>query len=206
MRSTQACLCSLVLIALAQTPPRSTASNPTPPRVQMKQEDLCCSAIYAVNPVYPKEARLAHIEGTVNLTMIVAVNGSVADLQDVSGDPLLSSSVINAVRQWRLQPVLMNGNPKEAEVPLTFTFSIHDPPKPAYLHLENGDVIRADRVREFTDGIEYTVGRSSHRIPADAVLTINACGRDCVPSGGPSFDIRAIPLLPSEKGNHAASH
>ena len=161
----------------------------------MKQRDMCCYAVHVVNPVYPKEVRLLHTEGKVTLTMIIAANGTVADLQNVSGDPLLSASVVNAVRQWRLQPVLMNGNPAEAEVPLTFTFSIYDPPKPAYLHLMNGDVIRADRVREFTDGIEYIVGHSRHRIAADSVWTINDCSHDCVSGGGPSFNIRAIPLF-----------
>jgi len=206
MPSTQVWLYSLMLIALVLTPQQSTTPDSKPPRIQMQQKDMCCYVVQGVNPVYPKEARLAHTEGTVKLTMIVAASGVVTDLQDVSGDPLLSDSVINAVRQWRLQPILMNGNPAEAEVPLTFTFTIYDPPKPAYLHLKNGDVIRADRVREFTDGIEYTVGRRSHRIPADSVWIISACGYGCVSGGGPSFNIRAIPLLPSKTENRAASH
>jgi hypothetical protein len=83
------------------------------------------------------------------------------------------------------------------------------------LHLANGDVIRADTVREFTDNIEYTVGRRTHRISPDSVTDINACARvvahlmlkegDCIPGGGPSFDIRAIPLLPADKTRKAAS-
>ena len=200
MPSAQVWIYSLMLIALAQTPPRSTTADSKPPRVKIKQKDINCLAWNVVNPVYPKEARLAHTEGTVKLTIIVAANGLVTDIEDVSGDPLLSDSVIDAVRQWRLQPILLNGNPTQAEAPLTFTFRIYDPPTPAYLHLKNGAVIRADRVREYPDGIEYTAGGRSHRIPADSVWTISDCGgRDCVPGGGPSFSIRAIPLLPSEK-------
>jgi len=203
MPSLQFWLYSLTIIALAQTPTQSTTSDSKAPRVQMKQKDMCCYALNVVNPVYPRKARLAHIEGTVKLTMIVAANGTVADLQDVSGDPLLSGSVIEAVRQWRLQPALMNGNPAEIEVPLTYTFSIHDPPKPAYLHLKNGEVVRADSVREYTDGIEYKVGRATHRISADSVWIITWCGRDCVAGGGPIFDIRAIPLLPAKRKANA---
>ena len=195
-----------MLVSLAQTPPQSATLDSKPPRVQMKQMDMYCYALRVANPIYPREARLAHTEGTVKLTMIVAANGTVADLQDVSGDPLLSDSVINAVHQWRLQPVLMNGSPTEAEVSLTFTFSIYDPPKPAYLHLKNGDVIRADSVREYTDGIEYKVGRLTHRISGDSVMGISWCGYDCVPGGGPTFVIRAIPLLPSTKETNAISH
>jgi TonB family protein len=167
---------------------------------------MCCYVVDVRNPVYPREARLAHVEGEVKLTLVVAANGSVADAQEVSGNPILVESVINAVRQWRLQPALMNGQPAEVEVPLTYTFTIHNPPKPAYLHLKNGDVVRADSVREYTDGIEYQVGRLTHRISADSVRDISWCGRDCVPSSGPFFNIRAIPLLPSKTENRAASH
>jgi hypothetical protein len=116
---------------------------------------------------------------------------------------------MKAVRQWRFMiGGRAVGAPKQTEVQLTFTFKIEDPPKPAYLHLTNGKVIRADEVREFTDRIEYTVGRRTHRMAPGSVTAINACARvvvkpnlkdgDCIPSGGPSFNIRAIPLLPSE--------
>jgi hypothetical protein len=92
-----------------------------------------------------------------------------------------------------------------AELPLTFTFTIYNPPKPTYLHLKNGDVIRADSVREYNDGIEYKVGRLTNRISADSVRDISWCGSDCVPGGGPIFDIRAIPLLPAKKETKAIS-
>lgn len=171
----------------------------------MTQDQLCCFILKGVEPVYPRESRLAHTEGVVKLTMIIAGDGSVADLQAVSGDPLLLDSAISAVRQWRFQPVLLNGSPTEAEVPLSFTFSIQVAPSPAYLHLTNGSVIRADEVREFTDRMEYTVGRHTHHLSPDSVTAILACGRDCVLSGGPSFDIHAIPLLPAVKSSHSRS-
>jgi len=112
--------------------------------------------------------------------------------------------VTSVVRQWYFQPYLTNGNRGAAEVPLSFTFSIQDPSKPAYLHLTNGDTIRADEVREFTDGIEYTADQHAHRIPTDSVRSIDRCvpslvESGCVPGGGPSFNIRAIPLLPAAK-------
>jgi hypothetical protein len=66
-------------------------------------------------------------------------------------------------------------------------------------------VIRADEVREFTDRMEYTVGRHTHHLSPDSVTAILACGRDCVLSGGPSFDIHAIPLLPAVKSSHSRS-
>jgi TonB family protein len=172
--------------------------------------------MHFVKPVYPKEARLAHIEGVVNIRLVIADDGSVAELLPVSGDPLLVDSAIKAVQQWRVGFNRVVGRPMEHEIPLSFTFSIQDPPKPAYLHLTNGDVIRADTVREFTDRIEYTAGGRTHRLAPDSVTDINACARvallptleegDCISGGGPSFNIRAIPLMPAEKASSANSH
>jgi TonB family protein len=199
-----------ILAALA--PSQSVAPASELPRIHMKQEQLGCNILNAVNPVYPREARLASIEGIVKLTMVIAGDGTVADLQAVSGEALFRDSTIEAVRQWRFQLILLNGRPTEADVALSFIFRIQYPPKPAYLHLTNGDVIRADEVREFTDRIEYTVGHRTRHLPPDSITDINACGRlahpgqpgegDCVPGGGLSFTIRAFPLLPADKGGH----
>ena len=163
-----------------------------------------------VTPVYPREARLEHIEGVVKLALVIAEKGPVVDLQPVSGDPLLVDAAMKAVRQWRIYAgiAVVGGRPVECEIALTFTFRIQHPPRPAYLHLRNGDVVRADEVHEFTDGFEYAVGHDVHRTPADLVTNVDACARvtvaprkerDCIPAGRPSFDIRAIPLRPVTK-------
>ena len=208
-------LYSLLSVLLAQAPSQDTTpatAAPKPLRIPEKQEHLCCYDMHFVKPDYPKEARLAHIEGVVKLHLVFADDGSIAELQSVSGDPLLVDSAMKAVQQWRVGFGRVAGRPIEHEIALTFTFSIQDPPKPAYLHLANGDVIRADAVREFTDRIEYTVGRQTHYISPDSVTNINACARvavlpmkegDCVPGGGPTFNIRAIPLRPSDRGKKA---
>jgi hypothetical protein len=65
---------------------------------------------------------------------------------------------MKAVRLWRFSIFGFVGKPRELEVPLSFTFKIENPPKPAYLHLTDGKVVRADEVREFVDGVEYRVG------------------------------------------------
>jgi hypothetical protein len=205
-------------ILFAQVPPQSTTPNAELPRIHLKQDQLCCFVMNFVEPIYPREARLAHTEGAVKLILVIAADGSIADLQAVSGDPLLLDSTMKAIRQWRFSIGGFVGKTRETEVPLSFMFKIEDPPKPAYLHLTSGKVIRADEVREFTNRIEYTVGRRTHHLSANSVTDINGCVRtsvipqsegDCIPSGGPSFNIRAIPLLPAAKSRQAsqsASH
>ena len=212
----QFCLHSLLLILLAQAPPQTTTPTPEVRRTHLDQELLCCFDLHFVPPIYPREARLAHTEGVVKLNVVFADDSSIADLQAVSGEPILVDSAMNAVRQWRLHSVgrAVGGPRQETEVALSFTFKIEDAPKPAYLHLSNGKVIRADSVREFTDGIEYSVGHRTHRISPASVTEINACARiavrlsqwkegDCVAGGGPYFAIRAIPLLPAVRTSHS---
>jgi TonB family protein len=183
----------------------SLAQQKVPTRTHLGQNQLCCFDMHFVNPVYPNEARLAGIEGVVNVVVVFEENGSVTELRAVSGDPVLLDSVMKAVRQWRFSwGGRLVDSPTETEVPLSFTFKI-ETPKPAYVHLGDGRVIRADSVREFSDRIEYTVGRHTHRISAKSVTGIDACARitiespqregSCIPGGGPSFLIRAIPLM-----------
>jgi len=172
--------------------------------------------MHFVKPVYPQKARLAHIEGEVKLHLSVAENGTITELQVISGDPLLVEATVTAVHQWRFGQILgrvvgPNLKPIEYEIPITFTFIIEEPRKPIFLHLANGDVIHVDTVREFTDRLEYTVGGEAHSIAPDSLILTNTCpwhippteadirAFDCVPGGGPGFDIRAIPLLRSDK-------
>jgi TonB family protein len=203
--------CLLLSILIAQAPTQNTAPRSELPRLHLEQDHLNCTAWNVVSPSYPRKARLAHTEGAVKLIMIIAVDGTVADLQAVSGDPLLLDSTITALRQWRFQPTLLNGRPEEVYVALSFTFSIQDPPEPAYLQLTDGKVIRADAVREFTDRIEYTVGRRTFRLSPDSVTDISACDRTaqppngCVHGGGPSFNIRAFPLFPASEARPSGS-
>jgi TonB family protein len=196
----------LLLMHFSEFPAQNTGPAPEITRIHLEQNALCCFTTHSVTPVYPREARIGHIEGVVKLGLVIAADGSIADLQAVSGDPLLLDATMKAVRQWRFTIGGFLGKPRETEVPLFFTFKIEGPPKPAYLHLASGKVIRADEVREFTDGIEYAVGRRTHHLSASSVANIDGCARvtaklqregDCIPTGGPSFFVRAVPLLPA---------
>jgi outer membrane biosynthesis protein TonB len=72
---------------------------PAQARVRMTQDQLCCITSNAVSPVYPREARLAGIQGEVKLFLVIGEHNSIAELQAISGDPLLIESTMKAVRQ-----------------------------------------------------------------------------------------------------------
>lgn len=68
--------------------------------------------MYKVQPVYPASAKAAHIQGTVDLKVTISNEGVPEDLQVVSSpSDDLTQSAMDAVRQWRYRPTLLNGNP-----------------------------------------------------------------------------------------------
>lgn len=71
--------------------------------------------IHWVEPTYPPLAQQARIQSAVVLTAIIDKNGNIQHLQFVSGHPLLAPAAIEAVKQWRYKPFLLNGQPLEVE-------------------------------------------------------------------------------------------
>lgn len=78
--------------------------------------------ILRVQPVYPPLARQARIQGPVELRAIISKAGTIENLVVVSGHPMLVRSAIEAVRQWRYRPYLLNNEPIEVETEVTVNF------------------------------------------------------------------------------------
>lgn len=80
--------------------------------------------IHRVQPVYPPLARQARIQGTVVLRAIISRDGRIDNLQLLSGHPMLAPAAIEAVKQWRYQPYILNDQPVEVETQVTVNFSL----------------------------------------------------------------------------------
>ena len=80
--------------------------------------------IRKVVPEYPALARSARISGVVHLVGIIGKDGRIENLQLVSGHPMLAQAAIDAVKQWRYQPTLLNGNPVEVIAPIEVRFTL----------------------------------------------------------------------------------
>ena len=78
--------------------------------------------MYRVQPVYPPLARQARIQGTVQMRAIISKTGTIENLQAISGHPMLIPSALNAVRQWRYRPYMLNGDPIAIETEITVNF------------------------------------------------------------------------------------
>ncbi len=95
-----------------------------PKRIRMSQGVTTGSLIRKVEPPYPPIARAARVQGQVVLTAIIAKTGEIENIGLVSGHPMLVPAAIDAVRQWRYRPFLLNGEPIEVETTITITFEL----------------------------------------------------------------------------------
>jgi protein TonB len=122
---------------LTQLAPKFRPPEPLPPArqdsneravtapVRISEGVLQAKLLRKVVPVYPPLAITARVEGTVRLVGVISKDGTVRDLQVVSGHPLLVRAAVDAVRQWIYQPTLLNHEPVEVVAPITVTFVLN---------------------------------------------------------------------------------
>jgi protein TonB len=99
-----------------------TPSPSTPIRVggNVQQANLT----QQVMPKYPDLARRARVQGVVILEATIDKEGAVRELQIISGHPLLIGAALNAVKQWKYKPTILNGDPIEVITTVTVTFTL----------------------------------------------------------------------------------
>lgn len=80
--------------------------------------------IHKIMPDYPSLARQARIQGSVILQATISPNGTIENMQAVSGHPWLIRAAMDAVKQWRYRPYLLNNEPVEVETRITVNFTL----------------------------------------------------------------------------------
>ena len=106
------------LIQSTAPPPKVAA----PQKVRISQGVLEGNNLRDVQPQYPQMAKVAHIQGDVVLRAVISKQGSIENLTAVSGPPLLIPSAMDAVKQWRYKPWVLNGEPVEVDTIITVKF------------------------------------------------------------------------------------
>jgi protein TonB len=96
----------------------------TPQRVRVSQGVSSGLLIRKVQPAYPPLARQARIQGTVILHAEISKDGTIQNLQLISGHAMLAPAAIDAVKQWRYKPYLLNGEPVAVETEVVVNFSL----------------------------------------------------------------------------------
>jgi TonB family protein len=101
-------------------------SSVPPTRIRVPGKVTAASIVDRTTPEYPPQARAGHLQGEVLLHAIIDKDGKITELQVLSGDDLLAKSALQAVRQWRYKPMLLDGEPAEVDTTITVTFSLSD--------------------------------------------------------------------------------
>jgi TonB family protein len=112
-------------------PPQKATSDGSQPDASAPSSPIHAGAnvasamlIHQVTPVYPLSAKSAHISGTVVLHAIIAQDGTIEQLQYVSGPPLLLKSAMDAVQQWIYQPMQVNGKPVRVDTTISVVYTL----------------------------------------------------------------------------------
>jgi len=78
----------------------------------------------SVAPAYPQMARNQRISGSVVLDALIDGNGRVSAMKIISGSPLLHQAAMDAVRQWKYQPAMLNGQATSMHLTVTVQFKL----------------------------------------------------------------------------------
>jgi protein TonB len=110
----------------AAPPPPPPPPKPveTPKRINVGGNVQAARAISRPNPVYPQLARQARIQGVVRLEAVIDESGKITDLKVIQGHPLLVQAALDAVRQWRYQPTVLNNVAVQVATTIDVNFTL----------------------------------------------------------------------------------
>ena len=78
-----------------------------------------------IKPVYPAIAIAAHAEGVVTVQAIISRTGRIEAAHAISGPIMLQTAAVDAVRNARYRPFLLNNQPTDVETTITITFRLN---------------------------------------------------------------------------------
>ena len=79
---------------------------------------------HPVSPNYPLLARQMKVQGSVIMQALISREGTIQDLQVLSGPVILAAAAREAVKQWRFKPYVQEGQPVETQAKITVNFTI----------------------------------------------------------------------------------
>jgi periplasmic protein TonB len=113
-----------VIGSVLSSTPVAVPKIATPQRVRVSSGVSTGLLIRKVPPSYPPLARQARIQGVVVLQAQISKEGNIQNLQLISGHPMLAPAAIEAVKQWKYKPYLLNGEPVEVDTQVQVNFTL----------------------------------------------------------------------------------
>jgi TonB family protein len=102
-------------------------ARPFKRRVSVSPAVMAGKKISGDNPYYPETAKSVRTEGTVVLSATISKEGTVENIKVVSGPLVLQPGAVNAVKTWRYEPYLLDGQPVEVGTTVTVVFNLGFP-------------------------------------------------------------------------------
>ena len=152
----------LIGISIPQESPQS--------RLRLAADVAEGNLLSKVEPAYPQMAKIAHVEGDVVLSAYIGKTGLIENLRAVSGHPLLIQSAMDAVRQWKYKPYMVNGEPVAVETTVTVKYRMPgSAATPRKLRISSG--VANDNKISGTDP-DYPLEAKRQHIQGDVLLRI----------------------------------
>jgi TonB family protein len=109
--------------SVSAAPADANGSAKSGERVQLSPQ-TAQSVTVSVPPDYPLLARQMRVQGAVSLQALISRDGTIQQLQILSGPGILAAAAREAVKQWHFKPFLQNGQPVETQARITVNFTI----------------------------------------------------------------------------------
>ena len=120
-----------VTTALYLDPIKSVPPPPPPIRnknlapLKISSGVLAGKLLFKVDPEYPRLAQIARVSGRVILEATIDEEGNVAGIKVLSGHVLLNDAAVDAVKQWKYSPTILNGEPIRVMATVMVNFNLH---------------------------------------------------------------------------------
>ena len=106
--------------SVVDAPPPARTAGPVRPGGDVREP----KKVVDVRPVYPELALATRVQGIVLIEAVIAPDGTVRDARILRSHPLLDAAALDAVRQWRYTPTLLNGVPVPVIITVTVNFRL----------------------------------------------------------------------------------
>jgi protein TonB len=102
----------------------SAVPQPGPQTLKVSQGVSQGLLVKKVAPVYPSQAMLTHLQGSVQLLATISKEGDITSVKTLSGETVLARAAMDAVKQWKYKPYLLDSQPMEIQTQITVNFTL----------------------------------------------------------------------------------
>jgi len=114
-----------VIGGIISSTPVAVPKVATPTRIRVSSGVTQGLLVRRVEPQYPQMAKIARVQGAVVLAAVIGKDGAIQNLHVVStASPLLNGAAMEAVKQWKYKPYILNGEPVEVDTNITVNFTL----------------------------------------------------------------------------------